>query len=469
MSDRRPPQRPTSSTRYGARPTGYRSSGAQSSGYRSSGAQSSGYRSSGARPTGSRPAGYGASGSRPSGARPAGGSGSRRTPPRRGKRPNGRFYVFLGILLLVIVAVVLLIWRPWASGGDPSVSAFVAPTPVVAGATAAPTVAPGVPDAQQAQGDDAQAQTASPLSELLGSEDTNIAGLTEDQMVDVTDLSVNTELSPEWTNILMLGVDQRAQGESCRSDTMIVCSINTRTSEVKLTSLMRDMAVEFDDLGANNGTYRLNAANYFGGPELTMKTINELLGLNIEKYVMVNFTGFTQICEALGGIEMDITESEMNEINKNAYNQFQIALENGWDESNLTDTNEFLHEYGENVHLNGRQALAYARIRKIDSDWERTNRQRKVLVAMMDKMRGTNMLQLLQLGGSLMQYVETNMTLDEIINIADKVLNSGLEGAETMVVPVTDTYVQETRNNQSMFYDVDWTTNAREVQNFIYY
>ncbi len=459
MSDRRPPQRPTSSTRYGARPTGYRSSGAQSSGYRSSGA----------RPTGSRPAGYGASGSRPSGARPAG--GSRRTPPRRGKRPNGRFYVFLGILLLVIVAVVLLIWRPWASGDDPSVSAFVAPTPVVAGATAAPAMAPSVPDAQQAQGDDAQAQTASPLSELLGSEDTNITGLTEDQMVDVTDLSINTGLSPEWMNILLLGVDQRVQGESCRSDTMIICSINTETSEVKLTSLMRDMAVEFDDLGANNGTYRLNAANYFGGPELTMKTINELLGLNIEKYVIVNFTGFTQICEALGGIEMDITEAEKEQINLNVWNQLQIAYENGWDESNLTDANGYLgpNDYGENIHLNGRQALAYARIRKIDSDWERTNRQRKVLVAMMDKMRGTNMLQLLQLGGSLMQYVETNMTLEEIISIADKVLNSGLEGAETMAVPVTDTYVQETRNNQSMFYDVDWTTNAREVQNFIYY
>ena len=459
MSDRRPPQRPTSSTRYGARPTGYRSSGAQSSGYRSSGA----------RPTGSRPAGYGASGSRPSGARPAG--GSRRTPPRRGKRPNGRFYVFLGILLVVIVAVVLLIWRPWASGGDPSVSAFVAPTPVVAGATAAPAMAPSVPDAQQAQGDDAQAQTASPLSELLGSEDTNITGLTEDQMVDVTDLSINTGLSPEWMNILLLGVDQRVQGESCRSDTMIICSINTETSEVKLTSLMRDMAVEFDDLGANNGTYRLNAANYFGGPELTMKTINELLGLNIEKYVMVNFTGFTQICEALGGIEMDITEAEKEQINLNVWSQLQIAYENGWDESNLTDANGYLgpNDYGENIHLNGRQALAYARIRKIDSDWERTNRQRKVLVAMMDKMRGTNMLQLLQLGGSLMQYVETNMTLEEIISIADKVLNSGLEGAETMAVPVTDTYVQETRNNQSMFYDVDWTTNAREVQNFIYY
>ena len=459
MSDRRPPQQPTSSTRYGARPTGYRSSGAQSSGYRSSGA----------RPTGSRPAGYGASGSRPSGARPAG--GSRRTPPRRGKRPNGRFYVFLGILLVVIVAVVLLIWQPWASGDDPSVSAFVAPTPVVAGATAAPAMAPSVPDAQQAQGNDAQAQTASPLSELLGSEDTNITGLTEDQMVDVTDLSINTGLSPEWMNILLLGVDQRVQGESCRSDTMIICSINTETSEVKLTSLMRDMAVEFDDLGANNGTYRLNAANYFGGPELTMKTINELLGLNIEKYVIVNFTGFTQICEALGGIEMDITEAEKEQINLNVWSQLQIAYENGWDESNLTDANGYLgpNDYGENIHLNGRQALAYARIRKIDSDWERTNRQRKVLVAMMEKMRGTNAMQLLQLGMTLQQYIETNMTLEEIIGTADKVLNSGLDGAETMVVPVTDTYVQETRNNQSMFYDVDWVTNAREVQNFIYY
>ena len=91
---------------------------------------------------------------------------------------------------------------------------------------------------------------------------------------------------------------------------------------------------------------------------------------------------------------MDITEAEMNEINNNAYNQFQIAKENGWDESNLTSTNQYLHEYGEDVHLNGRQALAYARIRKIDSDWERTNRQRKVLVAMMEKMRGTNAMQL---------------------------------------------------------------------------
>ena len=250
---------------------------------------------------------------------------------------------------------------------------------------------------------------------------------------------------------------------------MIICSINTQTSEVKLSSLMRDIAVEYDDLGANNGTYRLNAANYFGGPALAMKTINELLDLNIQNYVMVNFTGFTQIVEALGGIEMDITEEEMNQINHNAMSQYAIAQQYGWDESNLESTNVLLEEYGENVHLNGRQALAYARIRKIDSDWERTNRQRKVLVALMDKMRGTNAMELMQLGMTLQQYIETNMQLNDIISIAERVLNSDLESVDTMVLPLTGTYVQETRNEQSMFYDVDWTTNTRELQNFIYY
>ena len=88
---------------------------------------------------------------------------------------------------------------------------------------------------------------------------------------------------------------------------------------------------------------------------------------------------------------------------------------------------------------------------------------------MMEKLEGTSAMELLQLGMTLQQYVETNMTLDEIVSTAERVLNSGLSGAETMVIPVTDTYTQETRNGQSMFYDVDWVTNTRELQNFIYY
>ncbi len=408
------------------------------------------------------------SGSRPAGSRPSGGSGSRRPAPRRGRRTSGRFYAFIVILIVVIIAVALLIWQPWASN-SPDVQND---SPQAAQETVAPAAntETGAADPAADAAADANATTdPTALSALLGSEDTDIAGLSDEQLVDVTDLSINPDLPSEWVNILLLGVDQRNQNESCRSDTMIICSINTQTSEVKLSSLMRDIAVEYDDLGANNGTYRLNAANYFGGPALAMKTINELLDLNIQNYVMVNFTGFTQIVEALGGIEMDITEEEMNQINHNAMSQYAIAQQYGWDESNLESTNVLLEEYGENVHLNGRQALAYARIRKIDSDWERTNRQRKVLVALMDKMRGTNAMELMQLGMTLQQYIETNMQLNDIISIAERVLNSDLESVDTMVLPLTGTYVQETRNEQSMFYDVDWTTNTRELQNFIYY
>ena len=446
MSDRRPPQRPAPSA--ARRPASY-----------------------GARPSGSRPSEYRPSGARPSNTRPAGspGSGSRRTPPRRtpprrSRHANGRFYVFLGILALVVIAAVLLIWQPWASSGDPSAPVGATPTPTP---TAQPAIAPAnaTPDAQP----NSATQTGTPLSELLGSEDTNIAGLSADQMVEVSDLSVNPGLPTKWMNVLLLGVDQRIPDESCRSDTMIICSINTQSGEVKLTSLMRDSAVEYTSLGSNNGTYRLNAANYFGGPELAMKTINELLGMNIEKYVMVNFTGFTQICEALGGITIDISQAEMEQINQNSWYQYQVALQNDWDESNLESTNHALEEYGPDTHLNGRQALAYARIRKIDSDKERTNRQRKVLVAMLDQVRNIGMGELLASGSLLMQYTQTNMTFDEIFNVASKVLQSGLDDVETTVLPLTGTYVQETRNNQSMFYDIDWEANARELQNFIYY
>ena len=280
MADRRPPQRPANTAARRNAPSGARPAGSRPSGYRPSGA----------RPSGARPSGY-----RPSG----GGNAPRRSaPPQRGgKRVSGRFYAFLGIVALIIIAVVLLIWRPWATNPDPVDPGVIAATPAVMAPAADATVAPDAPDAQDAQAENgAEPQASTALSDLLGSENTEIAGLTDDQMVQVSDLSVNTSLSPEWQNILLLGVDQRVQGESCRSDTMIICSINTQTAEVKLTSLMRDMAVEFTDLGSNNGTYRLNAANYFGGPEFTMKTINELLDMNIEKYVMVNFTGFTQIC-----------------------------------------------------------------------------------------------------------------------------------------------------------------------------
>ena len=144
-------------------------------------------------------------------------------------------------------------------------------------------------------------------------------------MAKVSDLMINTSLPEDWMNILLLGTDERTLSESSRTDAIIICSINRKTYEVKLTSIMRDLAIEYTDIGQFNGTYRINAAAYFGGPNLAMRTINEKFGMNIQYYVMVNFFGFQKIAQRVGGIEIDITEAEKDKINKMIVQQAKFA------------------------------------------------------------------------------------------------------------------------------------------------
>ena len=304
---------------------------------------------------------------------------------------------------------------------------------------------------------------------MLGSEDaSDVTALSEEEMTEITDLNVTQGLPSEWMNILLLGSDERTLSESARTDSMIICSINTTTGEVKLTSIMRDLAVYLDEIDPEYaGTYRINAANYFGGEELAMRVVNECFGMNIERYVHVNFYGFQQVAELLGGIEMDITEEEMNLINELIVQQAALAYHNNIDESGLQ--NEFLTTYGENTHLDGRQTLAYARIRKLDGgDYARAERQRNVLIALMNKLRGSSLTELVSLGITVMPYLRTNLTLDEIAGVADTVLNSDFSAVEQMRLPINDSYVEETRDEQSMLYDCDWTANATQLYNFIY-
>ena len=247
---------------------------------------------------------------------------------------------------------------------------------------------------------------------------------------------------------------------------MIIASINTKTGEVKLTSLLRDTAVEFKNIGKYNGTYRLNAANYFGGPLYAIKIINECLNMNIQYYVSVNFYGFTRIAEALGGIDVDITEAEMKEINSKQVNQYYSAKVNGIDESGIA--NEELKNYGTNTHLNGRQTLAYARVRYVDNDMSRAERQRTVIIKLTEKLRGKSAAEILALLASLSDSVTTNMNLNTIGEIAMTVLSSGLSNVKTLRLPENGSYKLDRRNNQEMLYDTDWNHNSLQLYNFIY-
>lgn len=392
--------------------------------------------------------------------RPQSAPQNRRPAPRkRKKKVNLRLLAVLAVLVVIVVVLVVIISGGSKNPGKPQA------TPTPPPQTGALTNAT-IHSATNAPSATAASAVVSALAATLGDEDAVLQPLPEEDRVQVSDLSLNTSLPDDWLNILLLGTDERSLNEAARTDTMIICSIHKETHKVKLTSIMRDIAVSYDDLDEHNGTYRINAANYFGGPEYAMKIVNECFGMNIEYYATVNFFGFQKIAQALGGITMDITKEEMDQINKYAVKQAKAAYAAGIDESD--QINEYLTVYGEDTPLNGRQTLAYARIRKIDSDFSRAERQRKVLVALMNKLKERSATEIIALGLSMFEHVTTNMDFETVIGIAVDVLGSDFKDVESFRLPIADSYKQETRNEESMFYDCDWETNARELQNFIY-
>lgn len=451
--------RPVSSTQPGISRSG-RSYGGGYSGRPSGGTRrpSSGQRPAGQRPSGQRPSGQRPTGQRPSGQRPPQRAGNRR-PPQRRRKPQGRFYAFIAVVAVVLVAVILLVTRPDRQPDLP-VNNPVTPTPTPAAAQNGGFA--DEPDATQAP----QTQYSN-ISEMLADTGNQVEGLSADKMVKVEGLSIKEGLPSEWMNVLLLGTDERILSESGRTDAMMICSINTNTGEVKLTSIMRDLGVTFNDIGEFNGTYGINAANFFGGPKMAMKTVNELFDMNIQNYVMVNFFGFGKIAQRLGGVEVDITEDEMKIINKDIVAQFKMAYREG-----ITDFDPEqvkLETYGPNTHLNGNQTLAYARIRHLDGgDYMRTTRQQIVLSKLLEKAKKLSLIDLATLGAEMLPMVRTNMDLDFILKIAGTVMNNGISNLETFRLPVNGTYKEEVRKEKSLLWDCDYATNAVKLYDFIY-
>ena len=277
-----------------------------------------------------------------------------------------------------------------------------------------------------------------------------------DEHVNVTDLAVTPGLSGDWLNILLLGTDARGSGKYLRTDTMIVLSINTRTSRMKLTSVMRDIWVQIPGYGGQ----KLNAACVYGGPELTIRLINENFGLNIEKYALVNMQCLVQIVDTLGGIKLDVTPEESSAIRK--LNASSVGAKDG--------SGQYISDAvpsGEQVLLNGKQVLAYSRIRKSDSDYARTSRQRNVLVAIAKKMQGVGVLRLAGIVTTMLQYVETNLAFNEIMELAGVCMKADLGRMAEFRVPADGTYDSGMYGN-TWCIKPDFEANATALREFIY-
>ena len=191
-------------------------------------------------------------------------------------------------------------------------------------------------------------------------------------------------------NILLIGQDARPGQGRQRSDSMILCTIDTEKKTLMMTSFLRDTYVDIPDF--QDRTFednRLNACYAFGGVELLNNAMELNFGIEIDHNIEVNFTGFEKIVNTLGGVYIYLTQAEANIVGGGA-----IA--------------------GMNL-LNGAQALTYSRIRSLDSDFGRTNRQRTVLLSMYDSIRRLNPDQISSLVNVLLTMVTTDMTNTDIV------------------------------------------------------
>ena len=206
-------------------------------------------------------------------------------------------------------------------------------------------------------------------------------------------------------NILLIGQDRR-QGESrARSDTMILVSVNTERKSISLVSLMRDLYVQIPGYSDN----RINAAYQWGGMELLDETVLENFGVEVDGNVEADFEQFETIIDILGGVDVEMSKGEAE--------YMKYVMESG-------DVQE-----GEN-HLNGKQALDFARMRGLDDDFHRTERQRRLLTRLAEKLQSASVQQLLDLVNEVLPHVSTDMSSTQMLGYAASAIQVYLSGAE---------------------------------------
>lgn len=257
-------------------------------------------------------------------------------------------------------------------------------------------------------------------------------------------------------NILLIGNDSRSQGEDGRSDAMILVSISNKTNSIHLTSLLRDIYV---DIPGHDGN-RLNAAYAYGGPELLMETLEENFDIKVNRYMLVNFQAFANLVDAVGGVELELTNEEVKYVNGYLveYNQLEGRAE-GTDylDSSLSGV----------IHLNGPQALAYCRNRYIGTDFARTERQRKVISAAMKNAPLALVTNGSELIDGLMSNITTNMTKTELSGL---MIQAPIMLTYEMVsgsIPLEGTYSNSNIRGMAVL-EIDFEANKDYIQTEIY-
>ena len=263
-----------------------------------------------------------------------------------------------------------------------------------------------------------------------------IGDLTRDynhQEIDDPEIEQIKPIDDQIMNIALFGIDSREQDFTGLSDSIMVLSINKKTGDIKLISIMRDSFVNLPEL--NGKTYKpnkINSAYSRGGASYAIKTLNQNFGLDIKEYATVNFYGMAEIIDAVGGIEIDVLKREINATRGINACIMEQALHLGIDDP------PYVEEPGLQV-LSGIQAVAWARIRAVSTeqgtanDYGRTDRQRVVMEKLLNKALAMDVSEYPDLIKAILPHTQTSLSLGEIVKLATEVLGKQVKFEQTRV------------------------------------
>lgn len=280
--------------------------------------------------------------------------------------------------------------------------------------------------------------------------------------ISMKDVKVNDGLDVSgmkgYTTLALFGVDNRSNGnfETGNSDTMIIVSINNKTGEIKMCSLYRDTYLDISDSDETESKFRkANAAYMSGGPQQAINMMNKNLDLNISDYVAVDFNALIDVIDLLGGVEIEVTDEEVQYINGYMTELNQIT------------GNEIVPVTSAGTQtLNGMQATAYARIRYTTGwDYKRTERQRTVITKMFEKAKGASLGTLNSILDKALPEVSTSLSTTEMIGLMTKISKYSM--GENTGFPFDKTS-GSVGNLGDLVIPVDLSANVKQLHEFLY-
>ncbi len=276
--------------------------------------------------------------------------------------------------------------------------------------------------------------------------DSNQEGMESLETVDATDVTFDEAevLEGNVINIMLIGQDRRPGEERARSDSMILVSINEDKNAIQLTSFMRDTYVQIPGYLDN----RLNVAYRYGDVQLMGEAYKVNFGIEIDNYVMVDFDNFTEIIEILGGVELEMSSAEASYMNKRSDNHFKSGMN----------------------YLNAEDALTFTRMRyAAGGDYGRTDRQRRVLMALAESVRDADFATIWSLIDKVLPLITTDISETNIFNYSLKALDILADGGEmqTLRIPQDDAHYPASIRGMSVLVP-DLEMCREDLREFIY-